>query len=86
MLVAVPAVLTADQVAHARDLIGRADWEDGKATAGQQSAIAKRNRQLPHESEARRAVAAMILEALSANGLFMSAALPKTIFPPLINC
>lgn len=85
MLLAIPAVLTADQVATARDLIEGADWEDGKATAGRQSAIAKRNRQLPHDSEARRTVAAMVLEALSANGLFMSAALPRAIFPPLIN-
>jgi PKHD-type hydroxylase len=85
MLVAIPSLLSADQVARARDLIERAEWEDGKATAGRQSAIAKRNRQLPHHSEARQIVAAMILEALSANGLFMSAALPKIIFPPLIN-
>ena len=85
MLVAVPAVLTAEQVAQSRALIERAEWEDGKATAGRQSAIAKRNRQLPHDSDARRQVAALILEALSANGLFMSAALPKKIFPPLIN-
>lgn len=85
MLVAVPAILSADQVARARGLIEAVEWEDGKATAGPQSAIAKRNRQLPHDSEARRDVAAMILGALSSNGLFMSAALPKAIFPPLIN-
>lgn len=85
MLVAVPALLSAEQVAKARGLIEQAEWEDGRSTAGQQSAIAKRNRQLPHGSEARKAVADMILTALSANGLFMSAALPKAIFPPLIN-
>ena len=85
MLIAVPAILSADQVARARGLIERAEWEDGRSTAGKQSAIAKRNRQLPHDSEARVAIADMILTALSANGLFMSAALPKVIFPPLIN-
>ena len=85
MLVSIPAILSADQVAHARDLIEGAEWEDGRATAGQQSAIAKRNRQLPHASEARQTVAAMILEAMSVNGLFISAALPKAIFPPLVN-
>lgn len=85
MLVAVPELLSADQVAHARDLIEKADWEDGKATAGQQSAIAKHNRQLRHDCQARQDVASMILDALASNGLFMSAALPKAIFPPLIN-
>jgi len=85
MLVAVPAVLSADQLAEVRRLVESGNWEDGRATAGQQSAIAKHNRQMPHDSKARRVVADMILAALSANGLFMSAALPKTIFPPLIN-
>ena len=85
MLVAIPTLLTADQVSQARLLIEQADWEDGRSTAGQQSAIAKRNRQLTHANEARRTVADMILAGLSANGLFMSAALPKKIFPPLIN-
>ena len=85
MLVAIPSMLTADQLTRARDLIEQASWEDGRSTAGRQSAIAKHNRQLPHDSKARRAVADMILAALSANGLFMSAALPKAIFPPLIN-
>ena len=85
MLIAIPSLLTSDQVSLARNLIEQAEWEDGRSTAGQQSAIAKRNRQLAHGSEARQSVADMILTALSANGLFMSAALPKSIFPPLIN-
>ena len=85
MLVAIPSLLSKDQVARARALIEAAEWEDGRATAGRQSAIAKHNRQLSHGDTARVEVAAMILEALSANGLFMSAALPKAIFPPLIN-
>ena len=84
-MLAIPSVLTAEQVAQARALIEAAPWEDGAATAGRQSAIAKHNRQLPHDSEARKAVAKLVLAALSANGLFMSAALPKQIFPPLIN-
>lgn len=85
MLVAIPALLSAEEVAAARALIERADWEDGAATAGRQSAMAKHNRQLPHEGAARRQVAGTILAALSSNGLFMSAALPKAIFPPLVN-
>jgi PKHD-type hydroxylase len=85
MLLAIPSLLTKAQVTEARSLIEAADWEDGRNTAGKQSAIAKHNRQLPHDGEAREAVAKMILAALSGNGLFMSAALPKAIFPPLIN-
>lgn len=85
MLIAIPSLLSPEAVARARSLIEAAPWEDGKATAGQQSALAKRNRQLPHECNARQEVASMILKALSTNGLFMSAALPRQIFPPLVN-
>jgi len=85
MLVTIPAVLTADQVAHARRLLGEAEWVDGKVTAGAQSALAKNNQQLPEGSAAGREIAQAILAALSRNALFVSAALPKTIFPPLFN-
>lgn len=85
MLVAVPDVLTPEQVAEARALLEAADWIDGRATAGHQGAHVKKNRQLPPDSEAGRRVGAMILEALSRNPLFMSAALPLHVLPPTFN-
>jgi PKHD-type hydroxylase len=85
MLIAIPAVLDARQVARARDLLDRALWQDGRGTAGVQSALAKSNEQLPQESAEARELGAAILESLSRNALFMSAALPKRIFPPLFN-
>ena len=85
MLVAVPAVLSADQLADVRRLVESGDWEDGRATAGQQSELAKRNLQLPAASPQAQAAGEIILSALSAHGLFMSAALPHRVFPPLFN-
>ncbi|WP_324806537.1 Fe2+-dependent dioxygenase [Sphingomonas sp. LY29] len=85
MLIAIPSVLSADQVREARGLLDAAAWEDGRSTAGGQSALAKRNAQLSADNAAARTIGATILQALSANGLFMSAALPKKIFPPLFN-
>ena len=85
MLIAIPSVLDPDQLSQARQLVEAADWEDGRATAGRQSAIAKHNRQLPHDSPAARQVGKMIVDSLANNGVFMSAALPKAIFPPLFN-
>lgn len=85
MLVTVPAVLTPDQVRHARGLLASARWEDGRSTAGQQSALAKRNQQLLHDSPTARELGAAIVSSLSRHPLFISAALPKTIFPPLFN-
>ena len=85
MLVAIPAVLSHDQLAEVRRLVEASDWEDGAATAGKQSELAKRNLQLPASCPSAAAAGEIVLSALSANGLFMSAALPHRVFPPLFN-
>ena len=85
MLVAVPAVLSSEQLSEVRRLVQAGGWEDGKATAGQQSELAKRNLQLPSSDPNAQAAGEIILTALGANGLFMSAALPHRVFPPLFN-
>lgn len=85
MLLAIPDLLSAEQVASARELLGKAEWVDGKVTAGPQSARAKSNMQLPEGSAAAETVGDMILTALQRNPLFVSAALPLRVFPPLFN-
>lgn len=85
MLITIPDVLTPDQITHARKLLDTAEWIDGKVTAGYQSAKAKDNMQLPEGSPAAREIGEMILAALSQNPLFLAAALPLRIFPPLFN-
>jgi len=50
MLLHVPGVLTPDQIKHARQRLEAAEWVDGRATAGPQSARAKQNMQLPHDA------------------------------------
>jgi PKHD-type hydroxylase len=85
MLLPVPDVLTAEQVAHARQLFDRAEWVDGRVTAGHQSARAKQNRQLAEDSSEARTLGEMIVSALQQHPLFVSAALPLRVFPPLFN-
>ena len=85
MLLVVPQLLHADRVAEVRRLIDGGRWEDGKGTAGRQSALAKRNRQIAADCERGDQARRIVLEALQADGLFLSAALPKAIFPPLFN-
>src|SRR5277367_321528 len=85
MLLPIPDVLNASQVLRARQLLDDAEWVDGRATAGHQSAQAKDNMQLPEGSPAARELGAMILSALEQNPLFISAALPLRVFPPLFN-
>jgi PKHD-type hydroxylase len=85
MLLAIPDVLTPNQVQQARHILEHAEWVDGRVTAGHQSAKAKDNMQLPEGSPAARDLGAAILTALEQNALFISAALPARVFPPLFN-
>ena len=85
MLLPIPDVLTAEQVVRARKLLDEAEWVDGRVTAGHQSARSKDNMQLPEGSPAARELGAMLLSALEQNALFISAALPARVFPPLFN-
>jgi PKHD-type hydroxylase len=85
MMMHIPHVLTAEQVAHCREVFARADWEDGRSTAGHQSAQVKKNLQLPENSPAARALGELVLGALERSALFISAVLPQRVFPPLFN-
>ena len=85
MLLHIPEVFSKDEVARLRTLLDAGPWSDGNATSGHQSARAKNNAQLPEESAAAREVGALVEQALAANPMFVSAALPHTIFPPLFN-
>lgn len=85
MLLHIPEVLDARQLEHCRALLARADWIDGRATAGHQSAQVKRNRQLPEGSPAARELGDLVLAALERHALFITAALPRRVFPPLFN-
>ena len=85
MLLQIPEVLNAEQVAHARRLLDAADWVDGRVTAGRQSAQVKHNLQLPEDHPVAHELSDLILTALQSSSLFASAALPLRIFPPLFN-
>jgi PKHD-type hydroxylase len=85
VLLQIPDVLTAEQVTHARARLEAADWVDGRVTAGHQSAQAKDNLQVPENHPVARELGEMVLGALQRNALFISAALPLRVFPPLFN-
>ena len=85
MLLQIPNVLTAEQAAKCREQIEKSEWIDGKITAGHQSARTKNNLQLPENHPLAREMGEAILGALERSALFMSAALPLKVFPPLFN-
>lgn len=85
MILQIPDVLNAEQVAHCMRVLSDAQWADGRVTAGYQSAQAKNNLQVAEGTPAARELGALILQALEVNPLFVSAALPARVFPPLFN-
>jgi len=85
MLICVPNVLSKAEVADFRAAMDAADWENGRSIAGAQSAMVKKNEQLPPNGNLARRLGEAIVKALIANPLFVSAAIPKEIFPPLFN-
>ncbi|MET0648187.1 MAG: Fe2+-dependent dioxygenase [Pyrinomonadaceae bacterium] len=85
MLLHIPDVLTPAEVARCRELLAAAEWVDGRITAGHQSARAKHNLQLPEGHPAAAEMGDLIVAALERSPLFVSAALPLKVFPPLFN-
>ncbi len=85
MILCIPDVLTPEQTRDCRKLLENAAWEDGRKTAGHQAVRVKDNRQLSADDPAARQVGGTILRALHENPLFMSAALPLHILPPMFN-
>jgi PKHD-type hydroxylase len=84
-MITIPAVLDTEGVRQVRAIIDAAEWIDGNATSGHQSALAKANEQLPENSSAAREAGSLVLDALGNFPLFIAAALPLKVFPPLFN-
>jgi PKHD-type hydroxylase len=85
MLICVSDVLSKTEVVQFRAAMDAAEWEDGRSTAGAQSAMVKKNEQLPPNGELSRKLGEHVIKALAANPLFVSATIPRHIFPPLFN-
>jgi PKHD-type hydroxylase len=85
MLLQLPNILCAEEVAIFRRDLEAAQWVDGRVTAGFQSARAKRNMQVPEDHPTARRLGEVIVTALGRAPLFTSAALPLRVFPPLFN-
>ena len=73
MLLQIPEVLSAEVVGECRKVLEKADWVDGRITAGHQSARAKDNLQLPEDHEYAKQLGDTILVALEKNPLLENA-------------
>jgi PKHD-type hydroxylase len=85
LIVAIPEVLSGASLHTVRQLLEQASWIDGRKTAGHQSSRVKENEQIPEDSAVARDLRNLVLSALERNALFLAAALPHRVFPPLFN-
>lgn len=85
MILEIPHVLTPEQLTQCRAQLASADWADGRITAGHQGARVKDNQQIPAEHPVARQIGELIVCSLRQNPLFISAALPLRILPPMFN-
>jgi len=85
MLLHIPKVLTDSQTGHCRTLLEEAKWVDGRETSGHLAARVKHNRQVDEGTLEAREMGDIIVTALERTPLFMAAALPLRVFPPLFN-
>ena len=85
MLLHIPKVLTEAQVAHSRTTLENAKWVDGRETSGHLAARVKHNLQVDEATPEAREMGHVVVTALERTPLFMAAALPLRVFPPLFN-
>ncbi|HEY2067921.1 MAG TPA: Fe2+-dependent dioxygenase [Rhizomicrobium sp.] len=85
MLLRIPQLLSPDELAHCRERLADAGWVDGRVTAGPRAAQVKENLQLAYEDPMARELGQIVLGALERNPLFVTAALPRSVLPPLFN-
>jgi PKHD-type hydroxylase len=85
MLLHIPDILSAEQLAQLHARLDGADWADGRLTAGYQSAQAKHNGQLREDDPLARELGAVVADSVLRNPTFFAGALPKHVYPPLFN-
>ena len=85
MVVTLAEVLRPDALQRARRELRQAEWVDGRGTAGAQSASVKNNQQIAPASPLAARLGAVVLRALGESPAFLSAAMPRRIYPPLFN-
>ena len=81
----IPNVLSKEQVQYFRAEMDKVEWVNGKVTAGTLSATVKQNQQLAEDHPLTHHLSTLLLESLGHHALFLSAAIPLDIIPPLFN-
>lgn len=85
MLITIDQVLSKDEVRQFRGYLDQAEWQQGSSTGGTLARQVKNNRQLDDAADVAVSLGNHILRSLGRHPLFISAALPRKIYPPKFN-
>jgi PKHD-type hydroxylase len=87
MLITIKKVLAEATLLELRSWLVQAEaaWVDGRITAGYQGAAVKFNQQVDERAEVALRGQRLVLAALERHPLFISAALPNAVYPPMFN-
>ena len=85
MLITIDNVLSKDEVRQFRAHLDAAEWNDGAGSAGTLARTVKHNQQLDDDAEPAASLRNHLLRQLGSHPLFISAALPRKIYPPKFN-
>jgi PKHD-type hydroxylase len=85
MLITIDNLLSPDEVRQFRARLVEAAWSDGGASAGALARTVKHNQQLDEALEPAVGLGNHLLRQLGNHPLFISAALPRKIYPPRFN-
>lgn len=85
MIQIISDVLSPDEVKRFRELLGQAQWQDGRATAGHVAIRAKANEQLSQDDPLAQQLSEFLLDRLGQISHFVAAALPLKVLPPRFN-
>ena len=85
MIIVLEEVITPDEVKVIRQRLDKADWEDGKKTAGFLAKEVKDNLQLNPQSSLAMELGDFLRQVLRARPEYIAAALPAKILPPRFN-
>lgn len=85
MLLHIPNIFSKEEVSYIRSQLEQANWQDGQLTAGHIAINCKDNEQLDEQDPFAIKLGDEIVKRLGNHPLFISAALPYKVFPPMFN-
>lgn len=86
MLLPIEELFNSEEVSKIASLLDKASWLDGSHSAGAIAQGVKHNLQIDDQTDQAASLRKIVLDRLSSEALFISAALPAKIYPPKFNC